>query len=123
MKIALWISGRLSAQSVLTWAQEQGHEVKCFVTMAPSEGKNLPWTTDNLDDVKKVSDQNKIDLLFKTVKDTPEKNYQAIDALLVYANNKYQVEAIAVAPITEIAHPIRNEAKKLNWKVLVYPKG
>ncbi|HSU72366.1 MAG TPA: hypothetical protein VLJ21_00775 [Candidatus Binatia bacterium] len=121
MKIALWVSGKLNGQALIHWATAQGHEVKCLASLEPKE-KKLAWATDNIDALKKVSDTNKIDLLFMPVKKSGEENHSALDTLLAFAKDKYKLEAVAVASAPEIAHPIRNAAKKLKLKTVLLPK-
>lgn len=122
MKLAVWVSGKLNGQTLLNWALEQKHDVKVLASMEPSADVTLPWATGNIDALKQVSDTNKIDLLFKSVKKTGDENYEALDALLKFAKDKYAVEAIAVSPAPEVAHPIRNAAKKLKLKTVLLPK-
>lgn len=121
MKVGLWVSGKQNGHSLINWAEEHKHEVKCLLSMEP---KDLPlaWATANIDALKKVSDTSKIDLLFKTVRKTGDENFKALDALISYAKNKYGIEAVVVTPTTSTAHPIRNAAKKLKLKTILLPK-
>lgn len=122
MNIAIWVSGKMNGQVMMNWAAEKGNATKAFVTMEPSAHGNLPFTTSNIDALKKVSDSNKVDLIFKSVKKTGEENFDAIDALLKFAKEKYAIEAVAVDPTPEVAHVIRNSAKKFKLKTVLLPK-
>ncbi len=120
MKLGMWVSGKLNGQSLLSWAADQKHTVKCFLTMEPKHP--LAWATGNLDALKKTADTNKIDLLFKSVKESGDDNYAALDALIKFAKAKYGVEAIAVSREPTVAHPIRNAAKKFKLKTVLLPR-
>ena len=122
MKISLWASGTLNAQALLNWAAEQGHTVACIISMEQKAGITVPWATANIDALKKVSDLNNVDLIFKSAKKTGEENFAAIDALLKFAKAKYSTEAVAVAPEPEVAHTLRNAARKLKLKTVLVGK-
>ena len=122
MKIALWVSGTLNGQALLNWAAEQDHAVACMISMEQKAGITVPWATANIDALKKVSDLNKVDLIFKSAKKTGEVNLIAIDALLKFAKTKYGSEAVAVAPEPEVAHTLRNAARKLKLKTVLVGK-
>ncbi|MBI4150857.1 hypothetical protein HY492_01910 [Candidatus Woesearchaeota archaeon] len=119
MKLGMWVSGKSNGQVLLNWAMEQKHTVGCFLTMEPKHP--LPWATGNLDALKKVSDSRKIDLLFKSVKESGDENFAALDALIKFAKDKYGVEAISVSREPGVAQPIRNAAKKLKLKTVLQP--
>lgn len=121
MKIAIWVSGKLNGQTLLAWAKEQQHEPVVLVSMNP-EKHPLVWATQNIDELKKVSDDNKIDLIFKSVKKTGDENFAAIATLLSYAKKKYGAEMVAVEKKPEVAHPIGNAAKHLGLKTVLLPK-
>lgn len=121
MKVALWVSGKLNGQTLLTWAKEQGFEPVVLVTMNP-EKFPLAWATQNIEALKKVSDENKIDLIFKSVKKTGDENFAAVPVLLKYAKTKYGAEAVAVEAKPEIAHQVSNAAKHLGLKLKLLPK-
>jgi diphthamide synthase (EF-2-diphthine--ammonia ligase) len=122
MNIAIWVSGTLNGQSLLNWAREQKHDAKCLLSMQSSGAETLAWATGNIDELKKVSDTNKVDLIFKSVKKSGVENFDALDSITKYAKEKYKVEAIAVSKSPEVAHPIRNSAKKVGLKVVLLPK-
>jgi len=121
MKVGIWVSGKLNGHSLINWAKEHKHEVKCLMSMEP-KGTPLQWATLNIDALKKVSDTSKIDLLFKTVRPSGDENFKALDTLLAYAVKHYGIDAVVVAPAASVAHPIRNAARKLKLKTILLPK-
>ncbi|MEK6849918.1 MAG: hypothetical protein AABY01_05115 [Nanoarchaeota archaeon] len=118
MNVALWISGKLDGQVALAWAKEHEHVPVCFLSMDGTK-ISLQWASNNLDTLKKVSDANKLDLLFKSVKKTGDDNFNALDALLSYAKNKYGAEAVAVSKEPAVAHPISNAARRMKMKTVL----
>jgi diphthamide synthase (EF-2-diphthine--ammonia ligase) len=122
MKIAIWVAGKQNAQALLSWAAEKQHAVACLLSMEPGDHQ-LVWATANIDELKKTADSNKIDLLFKTVKKTGEENFAALDLLLKFAKEKYAIEGVLVTSLPEVAHAVRNAAKKFGIKTVLLPKA
>jgi diphthamide synthase (EF-2-diphthine--ammonia ligase) len=121
MKVAVWVSGKQNAQSLLSWAKDKKHEVVCLVTMEPGKD-SLAWASGNMNELKKISDINKIDLIFKSVKGSGDENFVALDALVKYTKDKYKAEAVIVSSEPAVAHPVHNAAKKVDMKTLLLPK-
>ncbi len=99
MKVGVLFSGGKDSTFALHWAEAQGWELKCLITLASENPASYMFHTPNIHLVKEQAKCLDLPLIFKSTKGVKEEELKDLKSALEEAKKQHQIDTIIVGAV------------------------